>query len=129
MASDVDQSTETARVAREYFQALGRAERDAQLRYYAADAAVDIHGVTGAVGRDEMIAFFAALFDAFPDWRFEILEIVSEGERAAVRWHARGTFAGPANFMGFEPNGARIDLEGVDMVRVRDGRIVAIDAY
>jgi hypothetical protein len=32
MATDVDQSTETARVAREYFQALGRAERDAQLR-------------------------------------------------------------------------------------------------
>jgi steroid delta-isomerase-like uncharacterized protein len=129
MATDVDQSSETRRIAREYFEALGRAERDAQQRYYAADAAVEIHGVTGAVGRDEMVAFFAGLFDAFPDWRFDILDILAEGDRAAVRWHAHATFAGPGNFMGFEPNGARIDIEGVDLVRVRDGRIAAIDAY
>ena len=38
MATDVDQSAETTRIAREYFEALGRAERDAQQRYYAADA-------------------------------------------------------------------------------------------
>ena len=47
----------------------------------------------------------------------------------AVRWRARATFAGPGRFMGFEPNGARVDVEGVDLVRVRDGRIAAIDAY
>jgi steroid delta-isomerase-like uncharacterized protein len=120
---------ETERVVREYFEALGRAERDAQQRYYAADAAVEIHGVTGAVGRDEMVAFFAELFDAFPDWRFDILEVVTEDDRAAVRWRAHATFAGPGSFLGFEPNGARVDIEGVDLVRVRDGRITAIDAY
>jgi hydroxyacylglutathione hydrolase len=120
---------ETERVAREYFEALGRAERDAQQRYYAADAAVEIHGVTGAVGRDEMVAFFAELFDAFPDWRFDILDVVTEDDRAAVRWRAHATFAGPGSFLGFEPNGARVDIEGVDLVRVRDGRIAAIDAY
>jgi hydroxyacylglutathione hydrolase len=120
---------ETTRVVREYFEALGRGERDAQLRYYAADAAVEIHGVTGRVGRDEMIAFFAELFDAFPDWQFDVLDIVTEDDRAAVNWRARATFAGPGRFLGFEPTGARVDIEGVDLVRVRDGRIAAIDAY
>ena len=129
MATDVDQTTETTRVAREYFAALGRAERDAQQRYYAPDARAHIHGVVGPAGRDEMIGFFAELFDAFPDWRFAVVETVAEGDGVAVRWHARGTFAGPGSFMGFEPNGARIDIEGVDLVRVRDGRISAIDAY
>ena len=47
----------------------------------------------------------------------------------AVRWRARATFAGPGSFMGFEPNGARVDIEGVDLVRVRYGRITVIDAY
>jgi steroid delta-isomerase-like uncharacterized protein len=120
---------ETERVAREYFEALGRGERDAQQRYYAEDVAADIHGVTGPVGRDEMIAFFAELFDAFPDWRFDVLEIITQDDRAAVNWRARATFAGPGRFMGFEPTGARIDVTGVDLVRVRDGRIAAIDAY
>ena len=54
---------------------------------------------------------------------------MAEDDRAAVRWRAHATFAGPGNFLGFEPNGARIDIEGVDLVRVRDGRIAAIDAY
>ena len=129
MATDVDQTSETTRVAREYFEALGRAERDAQGRYYAPDARAHVHGVIGPVGRDEMVAFFAELFDAFPDWRFAALETVAEGDGVAVRWRARATFAGPGSFMGFEPNGARVDLEGVDLVRVRGGRISAIDAY
>jgi hydroxyacylglutathione hydrolase len=120
---------ETTRVVREYFEALGRAERDAQQRYYAPDAAAEVHGVTGPVGRDEMAAFFAGLFEAFPDWRFDVLDIVAEDDRAAVHWHARATFAGPGAFMGFEPNGARADITGVDLIRVRDGRIASIDAY
>jgi glyoxylase-like metal-dependent hydrolase (beta-lactamase superfamily II)/predicted ester cyclase len=129
MATDVDQSTETTRVAREYFAALGRAERDAQQRYYAPGARAHIHGVIGPAGREEMVGFFAELFDAFPDWHFEVVETVAEGDGVAVRWHARGTFAGPGRFMGFEPNGARIDIQGVDLVRVRDGRVSAIDAF
>jgi glyoxylase-like metal-dependent hydrolase (beta-lactamase superfamily II)/predicted ester cyclase len=129
MATDVDQTSETTRVAREYFEALARAERDAQQRYYAPGARAHIHGVIGPAGRDEMVGFFAELFEAFPDWRFAVLEMVAEDDRVAVRWRARATFAGPGSFMGFEPNGARIDLEGVDLVRVRAGRISAIDAY
>ncbi len=121
--------SETTRVAREYFEALGRGERDAQQRYYAPDIAAEIHGVTGPVGRDEMVAFFAGLFEAFPDWRFDVVEIITEGDRAAVNWRARATFAGPGDFMGFEPNGARVDVTGVDLVLVRHGRIAAIDAY
>ena len=129
MATDVDQTAETTRVAREYFEAVGRAERDAQQRYYADDAQAHVHGVVGPTGRAGMAAFFAELFDAFPDWRFEVVETVAEGDGVAVRWRARATFAGPGSFMGFEPNGARIDVEGVDLVRVRDGRVRVIDAY
>ena len=129
MATDVDQSTESARVAREYFEALGRAESDAPVRFYAADGSGHIHGVIGPAPPEESVRFFTDLFAAFPDWHFEILDLVAEGERAAVRWRARGTFAGPGDFMGFEPNGARVDLEGMDMVWVRDGRIARLEAY
>jgi glyoxylase-like metal-dependent hydrolase (beta-lactamase superfamily II)/predicted ester cyclase len=129
MVIDLDQSIETARVAREYFEALGRAESDAPRRFYAPGGKGHIHGVLGPAGHDESVAFFNDLFAAFPDWRFEILDLVAYGERAAVRWRARGTFAGPGNFMGFEPNGARADIQGMDMVWVRHARIARLEAY
>src|SRR4051794_9882223 len=127
MATDVDQTAETTRIAREYFAFLGRGERDAQQRYYAADAQAHLHGILGPTSREEVATFFSDLFDAFPDWRLSVVETVAEGDGVAVRWRARGTFAGPGSFMGFEPNGARVDLEGVDLVRVRDGRISVLD--
>jgi steroid delta-isomerase-like uncharacterized protein len=129
MATDVDQTAATTRVAREYFAALGRAERDAQQRYYAEDAQANLHGILGPTGRDEVATFFSDLYEAFPDWRLTVVEMVAEGDGVAVRWRARGTFAGPGTFMGFEPNGARVELEGVDLVRIRDGRIAVLDAY
>src|SRR5919199_3099296 len=119
MATDVDQSTETARVAREYFESLGRADSGAPLRFYAPGGRGRIHGVVGPVDAAGAKAFFDEVFDAFPDWRFEILDVIAEGDRAAVRWRARGTFAGPGPFLGFAPNGARCDLQGQDMIWVR----------
>jgi hypothetical protein len=46
-----------------------------------------------------------------------------------VRWHATGTFSGSARFEGLDPNGAGVDLEGCDVLTVRDGKIVRNDAY
>jgi glyoxylase-like metal-dependent hydrolase (beta-lactamase superfamily II)/predicted ester cyclase len=129
MATDVDQATETARVVREYFGALTRGESDAPVRFYAPDGVGHIHGVIGPAPPEESVTFFSELFDAFPDWHFEVLDLIAEGDKAAVRWRARGTFAGPGNFMGFEPSGARADVEGADMIWVRDGKIVRLEAY
>jgi hydroxyacylglutathione hydrolase len=129
MSTDVDQSTGTARVAREYFEALGRAEGDAPRRFYAPHGRGHIHGIAGPGDREEIAAFFDGLFGAFPDFRLDVLDVVAEGERAAVRWRARGTFAGPRSFIGFEPNGARIDIEGLDMLWVRDERLVRVEAH
>jgi hydroxyacylglutathione hydrolase len=129
MATDVDRSTDTARVAREYFDGLGHADSSTPQRLYAPAAQTHIHGIVGPTGADGMKSFFDGVFGAFPDWRFDVLDLVAEGDRAAVRWRARGTFAGPGSFLGFEPTGTRIDLEGLDMVWVRDGRIQRVEAY
>jgi hypothetical protein len=46
-----------------------------------------------------------------------------------VRWRLQATFAGPGRFQGFAPNGAIVDLEGCDMLTVRDGLIQENHAY
>lgn len=116
-------------VARSYFEALGRRERDAQRQWYSEDAIAHLHGLFGPGTREDVAAYFAGMFDAIPDFRFEILETIAEGDRVAVSWHVTGTFAGQGPFMNLEPNGARLDLRGVDVVQVTDGKISRIDAY
>ena len=61
--------------------------------------------------------------------RFEVLDIVAAGEQAAVRWRATGTFTGPGKFEGLSPTGARVELEGLDLLTIRDGRIQSNHAY
>ena len=82
-----------------------------------------IHGVTARSAATRWRAFFAELFDAFPDWRFEVAR--HRRPRTTARRSAGAPARpspGPGSFQGFEPNGARVDIEGVDLVRVRDGR-------
>ena len=51
---------------------------------------------------------------------------MADGEKAAVHWTATGTQLGV--LWGIEPTGARVAFEGIDLLVVRDGRIVRNDA-
>jgi steroid delta-isomerase-like uncharacterized protein len=122
--------TDARTVVRSYFEALGRRDRDAQLNWYAPDGGGRFYGLTAEPNtRDESRQFFHELFDAFPDFSLEILDLIVEGDQVAVRWRATGTFTGSSRFLGLLPTGQRLDLEGVDIVQVRDGKIASIDAY
>jgi SnoaL-like polyketide cyclase len=54
---------------------------------------------------------------------------MATGEKAAVRWRARGSFTGPVRFEGLIPNGASVDVQGCDVLTIREGRIQRNDAY
>jgi len=117
-------------VATRYFDALGARDIDAAIALWAPG------GVERIVGRREMTApadiraFLGELFGAFPDLRYELLEVTASGERAAVRWRARGTFAGPSEFQGFVASGARVEMEGCDILTVNGAeKIQHLDAY
>ena len=120
---------DAAAVARTYFEAVAARDLDAMVAPWEPGSADVIHGVVEMRVPEDLRSWFGNLFAAFPDFRFEILEVVASGEKAAVRWHATGTFDGSARFEGLDPNGARVDLEGCDVLTVRDGRIVRNDAY
>ena len=122
-------AADTRTVVQSYFEALGRADRNAQTDWYADDASGRIYGVIGPAGQGEMRAFFHDLFDAFPDFRLEILDLVVDDDRAAVRWRVTGTFNGSRSFQGLTPTGKQVDIEGCDMVWVRDGKIARVEAY
>ncbi len=118
-----------AAVARTYFEAVAARDLEAMVAPWEPGAADVIHGVVEMRVPEDLRSCFGNLFAAFPDFTFEILEVMASGEKAAVRWHATGTFNGSGRFEGLDPNGATIDLEGCDVLTVRNGRIVRNDAY
>ena len=108
-----------------YFDALTRHDLDAIAAAWAPDGHCHVAGQADAAGPDGVRAYWAELFGASPDMRIEIDELIAEGEQVAVKWSATGTFAGPGSYQGIEPTYARLDLEGLDLFRLRDGLIVA----
>jgi steroid delta-isomerase-like uncharacterized protein len=123
------ESNDVASVARAYFEAVSRRDLDAMTAFYEPGGTGEIHGLVELQVPGTYRAWFGALFEAFPDFEFEILDVMSASEKAAVRWRARGAFTGSARFEGLEPNGARIDVQGCDVLTIRNGRIHRNDAY
>jgi glyoxylase-like metal-dependent hydrolase (beta-lactamase superfamily II)/predicted ester cyclase len=116
-------------VATTYFAALARQDLDAATACWAPDGVDNLIGQSTAEGPEAIRAFFAELFAAVPDFAFEVEAVVAEGDHAAVRWHATGTFSGESSFQGIAPTGQRITLTGLDLLQVRDGLIVHNDAF
>lgn len=119
----------TAEVARSYFEAVAARDIDAMASHYAPGGGGPIHGLVDLKVDENYREWFGNLFRAFPDWTFEVLNLIAEGDKAAVEWRARATFNGTARFEGMEPNGAQLDVQGCDVVTVKDGKIQRIDAY
>jgi len=88
-----------------------------------------IHGIAELRAPDTYREWFANMFAAFPDMRFEVIEVIADGDQAAVRWRASGTFNGSVPFEGVHPTGAAVNLEGCDLLTIRDGKLVSLEAY
>jgi predicted ester cyclase len=82
------------------------------------------HGMAGAEVRGletfkrEVVVFF----DAFPDITIDVLDIVVDGDRAAVRFRESGTHQGV--FGDAAPTGRSLSWDGIAIYRVKDELIV-----
>jgi hydroxyacylglutathione hydrolase len=115
--------SETTEVALRYMQAASDQDVDAMAAAWAPGGTDRMVDAEDLVAPEGVRTFFRALFDAFPDWRFEVLQTTTEGERCVVQWRATGTFAGPGGWQGIDPTGERIELHGCDVIEVRDGLV------
>jgi predicted ester cyclase len=131
MATEADTAgaTEAESLARAYFERVTARDPDGMMEFWEPGKGANIHGVAELVAPEGYRAWFAEFFAAVPDLRFEVEEVVADESRAAVRWRARGTFNGTGTLEGFEPNGAEIDMVGIDLLTFRDGKLVDNQAY
>jgi predicted ester cyclase len=106
----------TEDLAREYFAAAANRDVEEMVSKWAPGGIAVIYGMAELDVPAGYRAYFTNLFDAFPDFRFEVLDVIASGNQAAVRWRGTGTFNGEARFQGLTPNGARAEIEACDLL-------------
>jgi predicted ester cyclase len=60
---------------------------------------------------------------AFPDLHFELIDLIAEGDKVLARWELTGTHS-DAPFMGVEPTGTEIRVQGMSFDRIVNGQCV-----
>ena len=76
--------------------------------------------VIGPEGVKQAVQFLHAVF---ADVSVEVDELVAEDDKVAARWTVRGRHVG--DFMGIAPTGKYVELQGINIYRVRDGKLSA----
>lgn len=82
-------------------------------------------------GREALFGYIKQLRNAFPDFRLNLDEVVTEGDKLAVRWTWTGTHQG--DFEGIPPTGRKVTQTGMTLVKRMSGKtveeFVATDQY
>jgi predicted ester cyclase len=80
------------------------------------------HGLKRSVDlRTDQVAVHAEKH-AFPDLRMSVDRMVAEGDLVSVLWTFRGTHTA-GGYGGLPPTGARVEMRGITIWRIVDGRI------
>jgi steroid delta-isomerase-like uncharacterized protein len=73
----------------------------------------------GLAGHKAIVDLFRA---CFPDMRWQIHDLVAAGDRVVARTTMTGTQLG--DFFGIPPTGKAVEVGGIHILRVADGKIV-----
>ena len=78
-------------------------------------------GAPPSVGHAAQRQRSAMLFSAFPNPQFTVEDLIAEADQVVARWTFRGTHRGP--FAGIPPTGKQVEMTGITIYRLRDGKI------
>jgi C-1 hydroxylase len=99
---------------RRYVETWNRGDIEGLSRFWARD--MIHHTRTKQQGFDEVKQIVADFANAFPDLRFQLSDIVAEGDRVATRMIAHATHLGA--YMGVPPTGKKISCAVMGVARV-----------
>jgi steroid delta-isomerase-like uncharacterized protein len=83
-------------------------------------------------GKDELRGRFARELSALSDFRFDVISYVETGDTFADEFIFAGTHTGPLlmpDGTELPATGRRIEVRGMEMVQVRDGRMAVDNLY
>ncbi len=114
-----------------YVELYNAGDLDACMELYAEDAVQRMHDGTFA-GRGAIRERLARDLTACPDAAYTVGSFVEQGDSFADEWTFAGTQTGPLSLPDgtqLAPTGKRLEIKGMELVQVRDGKIVVDNLY
>ena len=73
----------------------------------------------GPEGEKELLG---SIKESFPDWRWDVEDMLAAEDKVITRYVVRGTHSG--EYMGAQPTGKEIAFTGINIVRLEGGKVV-----
>ena len=118
-----EKEEQNKQLVRQFFELLDRhdADRVGQLLVSSTNYTFHVGGISSPLGWNEHKRFLAGVTNAFPDLHHEIVDMVAEGDKVAVRLNLTGTHKG--EFQGIPPTGKKLSLDEMGFITIIDGKI------
>ena len=123
-SSSAQEEEQNKQVVRQFFELLDRHDTESmgQLLISSTDYSFHIGGMPSPVDWNEHKRLLAGFNSAFPDLHHEIVDMVAEGDKVAIRLSVTGTHKG--EFQGIPPTGKKLSLDEMGFISIIDGKIV-----
>lgn len=108
-------------IVREMFAAVNASDLERAVALVTEDMTVHTQVPGIPAGREGFRAFMTGFFTAFPEQSVEVHELVAEGDRVLARHTHHAVHGGP--FAGLPPTGIKATVDGLELFRLRDGKI------
>ncbi len=119
---------DTKRIVDSVIQLWSTGNPDVAKELYSDDAQrYDPNQPEAARGSQEIARYVAEVRTGYPDFKLEINDKVSEGNRLVTHWTCTGTHKG--EFQGIPATGKRIKISGLALVRIENGKITEEHVY
>ena len=73
------------------------------------------------VGIPDFKAYYQNYLTGFSDVTFTIIDAFGQGDNIVKHWNFKGTHSG--KFFGIPASGKKVDIDGVTLVKMKDGKI------
>ena len=125
--------TAVQELAERYGDAWNSQDLDAIVAMHAEDGRFQLHVPGGEIvsGREAIRVAFAGFLAQLPDIHFEPVQLRVGADFWSLESTMSGTVAAPIAVEGedVEANGARVEVDAVDIISVKDGLVQSKDTY
>jgi len=80
-----------------------------------------VSGTENIVGIEGFKGYYQNYLTGFSDISFTIVDVFGQGDKIVKQWNFKGTHTG--NFFGIQASGKTVDIDGVTLVLMKDGKI------
>lgn len=117
------QEDQNKAIVRRFFESLGANDQAGLNELLSADVVAQMPGMPGPVSREVMLQGASVFSAAFSDSHYTVEDQIAEGDKVATRTTWRAIHSA-GDFQGLPPTGKQVEVSGISIERIQDGKIV-----